>query len=66
MVSSVVYWLFGLVGLCAESVENGDESLEQATRNGVSLPANEVYRLRVYRPIVYRLRVYRFTMVTSH
>jgi hypothetical protein len=54
MVSSVVYSLFGLVGLSAESVEGGDESLEQATQNGVSLPANEVYRLRIYRPRVYR------------
>jgi hypothetical protein len=51
MVSSVVYWLFGLVGPSAESVEGGDKSLEQARRNGVSLPANEVYRLRVYRPM---------------
>jgi len=35
-------------------MEGGDESLEQATRNGVGLPASGVYRLRVYWPRVYR------------
>jgi len=44
MVSGIVYRLFSLVGLCTERMKGRDESLEQATRNGVSLPANEVYR----------------------
>jgi hypothetical protein len=44
MVSGVVYRLFDLIELPTERIEGGDERLEQATRNGVSLPANGVYR----------------------
>jgi hypothetical protein len=43
-VSGVIYRLYDLAELCTEFMEGGDESLEQTTRNDVSLPANRVYR----------------------
>jgi hypothetical protein len=58
MVSCVVYRLLDLVELFMNHMgSGGDESLEQATRNSVSLPANGVYRPRVYRPMIYWLSV---------
>lgn len=55
MVSDVVYRLFDLVEPSTEHMEGGDESLQQATRNGASLPASGVYRPTVYWPALYRL-----------
>jgi hypothetical protein len=47
MVSGVVYRLFDLVELSTERMEGRGESLEQATRNGVSLPARTALQISI-------------------